>query len=128
MYDSGVLGLIGVIMAALGAFSFIIALGAIASLVALVFIYRKFGYMGWEAVFPGYNIICLMNIVEFPEYYAWAMFIPLLHIVFPFIVAWRLAKCFGAPTWLCILTVIPLTSCIGYCIIAFGKYDYIGME
>ena len=122
------MGVITGILAGSFAFMAIMFLIIIISFVALIFLFRKAGYVGWEALFPGYNIICQMEMAELPTVAAWLVFIPVVHIVFPIYVSYRIAKAFGASGVLCVLAAIPFTSFIAMCIIAFGKYEYVGIE
>ena len=106
----------------------IIFVVSLITLIATIFLFRKAGYVGWEALFPGYNIICKMEMVQLPTAVAWLVFIPIVQFIFSIYVNYRTAKVFGAPGVLCILAAIPFTNFIAMCILAFGRFEYVGIE
>ena len=106
----------------------IIFVVTLVALIASIFLFRKAGYVGWEALFPGYNIICKMELAQLPTVAAWLLFVPIVHVVFSIYVNYRVAKVFGAPGVLCLLTAIPFTNFIAMCILAFGRFEYVGIE
>lgn len=106
----------------------IIFVVTLVALIASIFLFRKAGYVGWEALFPGYNIICKMELAQLPTVAAWLLFVPIVHVIFSIYVNYRVAKAFGAPGVLCILAAIPFTNFIAMCILAFGRFEYVGIE
>jgi hypothetical protein len=58
-------------------------------------IFTKAGKPGWAAIVPIYNIIVLLEIVNKPIWWFLLFFIPVVGIIFSFIVYIRLAKAFG---------------------------------
>ncbi len=115
-------------LAGISSLLLIILVVSLIALIATIFIFRKASYVGWEALFPGYNLICKMEIAQLPTVAAWLVFLPIVHLIFSMYVNYRIAKAFGAPGVLCILAAIPFTNFIAVCILAFGKWQYEGLE
>lgn len=98
----------------------------IISLIALAKIFKKANRSGISAFIPIYNIITLLEITNSPKIYLLFYLIPGLNIIFSLIVMFSLAnsfrksKAFGLG-----LMFLPF---IFYPILAFGKYEYIGIN
>ena len=70
----------------------------------LTLIFRKAGYVGWEAWIPIYNTMCLFDMVGVRKRWMFTMLIPLfgplIYFIPTVIVLYRLPKCFGkSGTW-----------------------------
>src|SRR5690606_16586713 len=71
-------------------------LGFIVVLIAAMWkIFTKAGKPGWAAIVPFYNIIVLLEIVGRPLWWFVMLLIPLVNIVFAFLLTIDLAKSFG---------------------------------
>ncbi len=95
------------------------------SIVAMWRMYTKAGKPGWAAIVPIYNNWVLSEIARRPGYWALLMFIPIVNIILMIILAIEVAKNFGkSGAWGLFLNFI--LSPIGYLILGFGKYAYLG--
>jgi hypothetical protein len=123
--SSGAVGL------ALAGFSTVMILVCLA--IAVVFIiglwkvFVKAGHPGWAVLIPIYNIYILMKIAGRPGWWLLLYLIPIVNIVIGIVVAIDIAKAFGqSAAWGVIL--LFLLSGIGYLILGFGNYRYIGPQ
>jgi hypothetical protein len=115
-------------MTAAGAIYGVVALVLLViSLVATWKIYVKAGQAGWKALIPIYNIYILLKIVGRPGWWMLLLLIPLVNIVISLVIAIDLGKAFGKSTGYSLL-MLWLLSFIGYCLLAFGKAQYLGPQ
>jgi peptidoglycan/LPS O-acetylase OafA/YrhL len=87
-------------------------------------IFHKAGKPGWTAIIPVYNIIVLLEIVGRPLWWIVWLLIPLVNIVFLFILCIDLAKSFNKNTGYGIS--LALLSVIFLPILGYGKAQYAG--
>jgi len=86
-------------------------------------IFRKAGKSGWFSVIPVYNIIILLQITGRPLWWVIWFFIPLVNIIFYFVLCFDIAKSFGKSTNFGI--GLALLSIIFLPILGYGKSQYI---
>ena len=99
--------------------------------VAVVFIigywkvFVKAGQPGWAAIIPIYNAYILLKIAGRPGWWLLLLLIPFVNIIIILLLSIDIAKSFGqSPVFGVIL--LFLLSGIGYLVLGFGKYQYIG--
>ncbi len=94
-------------------------------IVGLWKVFVKCGQPGWACLVPIYNIYILMKIAGRPGWWVLLCCIPLVNIVIALLVAIDIAKSFGqSPVFGVVL--LFLLSGIGYLILGFGNYRYLG--
>ncbi|NLT71534.1 MAG: signal peptidase I [Verrucomicrobiaceae bacterium] len=93
-------------------------------IVALWKIFTKAGKPGWASIVPFYNIIVLLEIVGRPLWWFVMLLIPLVNIVFAFLLAIDLAKSFGKGIGFAMGLIF--LSPIFYPILGFGGARYQG--
>jgi hypothetical protein len=85
-------------------------------------VFVKAGQPGWAAIIPFYNAYVLTKIAKYDGIYTLLLFIPLVNIVWLFIVNIDIAKAFGKSTGFGVLmTLIPI---VGYPMIGFSDAVY----
>jgi hypothetical protein len=106
------------------------AVGGILAIIGIVagwMLYVKAGQPGWAILIPIYNIIVFLKIINRPWWWLLLLCIPIVDIVFLFIIAFDLGKSFGkGGAWSFFLLIV--LSIIGYLILAFGKSEYKKIE
>ena len=99
--------------------------------IAVVFVigawkmFVKAGQPGWAILIPFYNMYILLKIVGRPGWWLVLMLIPLVNLVIGIIVAIDLAKAFGQSAVFGVVLLFLLGG-IGYLVLGFGNYRYIG--
>ncbi len=99
--------------------------------VAVVFIigfwkvFVKAGQPGWAAIVPIYNYYILTQIAGRPGWWVLLMLIPFVNIVILLLLSIDIAKSFGQ-TPVFGVVMLFLLSGIGYLVLGFGKYQYVG--
>ena len=88
--NSGILAILGVYLYALSFISFIIC---VIMIVSLWIIFKKAGKPGWAAIIPLYNVYMLYDISFGNGLFFLTSLIPVVNIVFLFILNYKLAKC-----------------------------------
>lgn len=89
--------------------------------------FAKAGQPGWAVLIPIYNLVILMKIAGRPAWWVILYLIPFVNIVIGILVAIDIAKAFGqSAAWGVILLFI--LSGIGYLVLGFGNYRYIGPQ
>jgi hypothetical protein len=74
----------------------VVSLGIILLLLAANWkLYTKAGKPGWTSIVPIYGTIVLLNIVGRPVWWIIGLFLPVVNIIFPFIIGMDLARSFG---------------------------------
>lgn len=98
---------------------------AVVFIVAAWRIFQKADQPGWGVLIPIYNLYLLLKIVGRPWWWMLLMFVPLLNIVVPIILAIDLAKSFGKSTAFGVV-LLWLLGAIGFLILGFGSARYVG--
>ena len=99
--------------------------------IAVVFIigywkvFVKAGQPGWAILIPIYNIYILLKIAGRPGWWVLLFLIPFVNIVIMLLVAIDVAKSFGQSAVFGVVLLFLLSG-IGYLVLGFGKYRYIG--
>ncbi len=88
-------------------------------------VFAKAGQPGWAILIPFYNLYILLKIVGRPAWWIVLFLIPLVNIVAAVLVAIDLAKAFGQSTVFGVVLLFLLGG-IGYLVLGFGNYRYIG--
>ena len=88
-------------------------------------VFAKAGQPGWAALIPIYNAYILLKIAGRPGWWLLLFLIPLVNIAIAIIVAIDVAKGFGQSALFGILLLFLLSG-IGYLVLGFGDYRYIG--
>lgn len=119
--SSSILAILGVYLYALSFISFIIC---VIMIVSLWIIFKKAGKPGWAAIIPLYNAYMLYDISFGNGLFFLTSLIPVVNIVFLFILNYKLAKSFdkGIGYFL----GLTFLSFIFYPLLAFSKSEYIG--
>ena len=88
-------------------------------------VFEKAGQPGWAVLIPIYNAYILLKIAGRPGWWLLLFLIPLVNLVISFIVAIDIAKAFGQSTVFGVILLFLLGG-IGYLILGFGNYRYVG--
>jgi hypothetical protein len=88
-------------------------------------VFEKAGQPGWAVLIPFYNLWILLKIVGRPGWWLLLYFIPLVNVVIAIIVAIDVAKAFGQGAAFGFFLIFLLGG-IGYLILGFGNYRYLG--
>jgi len=88
-------------------------------------VFEKAGQPGWAAIVPLYNAYILLKIVGRPGWWLLLFMIPFVNIVIMLLVAMDMAKAFGQSQAFGIVLLFLLGG-IGYLILGFGNYRYLG--
>jgi hypothetical protein len=91
-------------------------------IVALCKVFAKAGEAWWKAIIPIYNLFVLVIISGKPWWWGLLLFIPIVNIVFIFIVHIALARRFGQGVVFGLGLV--LVGIVFFPLLAFGKYEY----
>jgi len=85
-------------------------------------IFEKAGKPGWAVIVPVYGFIVLLDIINKPWWWLFLMIIPLVNLIFIFIIYHRLSRSFGKGTGFTIgLLLMPI---VFYPILGFGSAQY----
>jgi hypothetical protein len=99
--------------------------------IAVIFIigmwktFVKAGQPGWACIIPFYNIYILLKIAGRPGWWLLLFLIPLVNFAIAIIVAIDVAKAFGQGALFGVLLLFLLSG-IGYLVLGFGNYRYVG--
>jgi hypothetical protein len=88
-------------------------------------VFVKAGQPGWAILIPIYNVYVLLKIAGRPGWWLLLCLIPFVNIVIAIIVAIDVAKAFGQGAVFGVVLLF-LLSAIGYLILGFGNYRYVG--
>jgi uncharacterized protein DUF5684 len=88
-------------------------------------VFEKAGQPGWAAIVPIYNVYVLLQIAGRPGWWVLLFMIPFVNIAIGIIVAIDVAKSFGQSAVFGIVLLFLLGG-IGYLVLGFGNYRYIG--
>ena len=92
------------------------------ALVGMWKVFEKAGQPGWGCIIPIYNIYLLTQIAQKPGWWVIMFFIPLVNIVFAFLLYSEIAKKFGQGIGYAIgLLLVPF---ILFPLLGFGDYTY----
>jgi hypothetical protein len=116
----------GGLAAALGSTILIVCLGiAVVFIVGLWKVFVKAGQPGWAALVPIYNTYILVKIAGRPGWWLLLFLVPLVNIAIAIVVSIDIAKAFGQSAVFGLLLLFLLSG-IGYLVLGFGDYRYIG--
>ncbi len=115
-------GIIGAIFGAVfGLIGLVVALIMVASMWK---IFTKAGEVGWMSLIPILNLLILLKITGKPVIWILFLCIPLVNMVFAFLLAVELAKVFGQGTGFALgMLFLPF---IFYPMLGFGSAAYLG--
>ena len=121
-------GAAGLALFGFSAVMMLIALAiAVVCIVGLWKVFVKAGHPGWAVLIPIYNGYILLKIAGRPGWWLLLYLIPIVNLVIAIIVAIDIAKAFGqSAAWGVVL--LFLLSAIGYLMLGFGNYRYIGPQ
>jgi len=122
--DSGAAGL-GAVMAMFGVMMLVALALAVVLIVGFWKVFVKAGQPGWAAIVPLYNCYILLKIAGRPGWWLVLMLIPLVNIVIMLLVAIDVAKAFGQSAVFGVILLFLLSG-IGYLVLGFGDYRYVG--
>jgi hypothetical protein len=88
-------------------------------------VFEKAGQPGWAVLIPIYNLWILLKIVGRPGWWLLLYLIPLVNVVIAIIIAIDVAKAFGQSAAFGFILIFLLGG-IGYLILGFGNYRYLG--
>ena len=89
---------------------------AIATLIAMIKLFKKFGKPGWAPIVPIYNMWVLLEMGGLP---GWLCLIPFANGICVYIAYFQIAKKLGKSTGFCVCTIFFLPICLF--IMAFDK-------
>ena len=115
----------GALVAMSGAFTIVMLAVAVVFLIGLWKVFEKAGHPGWAAIVPFYNAYILLKIAGRPGWWLLLFCIPLVNIVVAAIVAIDMAKAFGQSAAFGVVMLFLLSG-IGYLMLGFGNYRYVG--
>jgi len=100
---------------------------AVVCIIGMWKMYTKAGKPGWAVLVPFYNIYVLLQIAGRPGWWLVLYLIPFVNIVVGILVAIDIAKAFGQSAAFGIFLLF-LFSAIGYLMLGFGNYRYLGPQ
>jgi hypothetical protein len=98
---------------------------AVVCVIGMWKVFVKSGQPGWACIIPIYNAYILLKIVGRPGWWLLLFLIPLVNIVFLLLLSIDIAKSFGQSTLFGVVLIFLLGG-IGYVILGFGNYRYVG--
>jgi hypothetical protein len=108
-----------------GVLTIIMLAVAVVFIIGLWKVFTKAGQPGWAAIIPIYNAYILVKIAGRPGWWLVMLLIPLVNIVFGFLLAIDIAKAFGQSAAFGVVLLFLLGG-IGYLVLGFGNYSYVG--
>jgi len=106
-------------------FFLVLMVVALVLIIAMWRVYTKAGQPGWAILIPIYNIYILLKIAGRPGWWVILYIIPLVNIVIALLVAIDIAKSFGQSATFGVVLLF-LLSAVGYLMLGFGNYKYVG--
>jgi len=88
-------------------------------------VFAKAGQPGWASLIPFYNVYVLLKIAGRPGWWLLLLLIPFVNLVIAIVVAIDVAKAFGQSALFGVLLLFLLSG-IGYLVLGFGDYRYVG--
>jgi hypothetical protein len=108
-----------------GMMMFVFLAVTVVFLIGMWKVFTKAGQPGWAVIIPFYNIYILLKIAGRPGWWLLLFLIPLVNIVISFVVAIDIAKAFGQSTVFGVILLFLLCG-VGYLVLGFGDYRYVG--
>jgi len=90
-------------------------------------LFQKAGHPGWACLIPIYNFYIMLKIAGRPAWWLVLMLIPLVNFIISIVVAIDIAKAFGQTAVFGFFLNFLLAG-IGYVILGFGNYRYLGPQ
>jgi hypothetical protein len=118
-------GGLGALLAVGGAMMIVALALAVVLIIGLWKVYVKAGQPGWAVLIPFYNVYILLKIAGRPGWWLVLCLIPLVNIVIALMVAIDVAKAFGQSAVFGVVLLFLLSG-IGYLVLGFGNYKYVG--
>jgi len=118
-------GGLGALLAVGGAMMIVALALAVVLIIGLWKVYVKAGQPGWAVLIPFYNVYILLKIAGRPGWWLVLCLIPLVNIVIALMVAIDVAKAFGQSAVFGVILLFLLSG-IGYLVLGFGNYKYVG--
>jgi hypothetical protein len=115
----------GAIAAMSGMFMLVMLAIAVVFIIGMWKVFTKAGQPGWASIIPIYNIYILLKIAGRPGWWLLLCLIPLVNFVIAIVVAIDVAKSFGQSALFGVLLLFLLSG-VGYLILGFGNYRYVG--
>jgi Family of unknown function (DUF5684) len=115
----------GGLLAATGVMMVVFLAIAVVFIVGLWKVFVKAGQPGWASIVPFYNAYILLKIAGRPGWWLILFLVPLVNIVIALLVAIDIAKAFGQGAGFGVVLLFLLSG-IGYLVLGFGNYRYIG--
>jgi Family of unknown function (DUF5684) len=88
-------------------------------------VFTKAGQPGWAALIPFYSAYILTKIAGRPGWRVLMLMIPFVNLAFGILLAIDIAKAFGQGAAFGVVLLFLLSG-IGYLILGFGEYRYVG--
>ena len=88
-------------------------------------VFEKAGQPGWAVLIPIYNAYIILKIAGRPGWWLLLCFIPVVNVVIGIVVAIDVARAFGQSAMFGFFLLF-LFGGIGYLILGFGDYRYLG--
>jgi hypothetical protein len=117
----------GGLLALGGTFMLVMLVVAVIVIVGFWKVFTKAGQPGWAILIPIYNAIVMLKIAGKPAWWVLLFLIPLVNIVVSLLVAIEIAKAFGQSAAFGVILCFLLGG-IGYVILGFGNYRYLGAQ
>ena len=108
-----------------GIFMMIALAIAVICIIGMWKVFEKAGQPGWACLIPIYNLYILLKVAGRPGWWLLLFLIPLLNLVFLLLVSIDIAKSFGQGALFGVVLIFLLGG-IGYIVLGFGNYRYIG--
>ena len=108
-----------------GVFALVMLAVVVVFIIGLWKVFTKAGQPGWAALIPIYNAYIIIKIAGRPGWWLLMLIIPLVNIVFGFLLAIDVAKAFGQSAVFGVVLLFLLGG-IGYLVLGFGNYSYVG--
>jgi len=118
-------GGLGALLAVGGTILLVALALAVVLIIGLWKVYVKAGQPGWAVLIPFYNVYILLKIAGRPGWWLVLCLIPLVNIVIALMVAIDVAKAFGQSAVFGVVLLFLLSG-IGYLVLGFGNYKYVG--
>lgn len=116
----------GGVLAAMGGMFLLVMLAIVVVLIIGFWkTFAKAGQPGWAAIIPIYNIYIMTKIAGRPGWWVLLFFVPIANFVVAIVLAIDIAKSFGQSAVFGVLLLFLLSG-IGYLILGFGNYRYVG--
>jgi len=116
----------GGVLAAMGGMFLLVMLAIVVVLIIGFWkTFAKAGQPGWAAIIPIYNVYIMTKIAGRPGWWVLLFFVPIANFVVAIVLAIDIAKSFGQSAVFGVLLLFLLSG-IGYLILGFGNYRYIG--